>query len=273
MLTAMAEAPDSNVKRLELLEQEITCAVCQLHYQGAKLLPCNHYYCATCIESLANRSRGRTFPCPECRNDTTLPSGGIEQLQSAFFVERLKDLYAKMAKIEGREEAVCESCSLRGKAVSFCRQCTAFLCAYCVEQHLTLLVFKGHNVECIEDLKMGGDADVPLKETPPLKCPKHDEPMKIFCFDCNGLICGDCTVIDHHRHDYYFLKKCAAEVRKTLNDSLAPLQEIQSNIADSDKNLAGTEVQVGSQENQVCQSIKQSFSQVRAVLEQRESEL
>ena len=273
MVANMAEAPDPNVKRLELLEQEITCAVCQLHYQGAKLLPCNHYYCATCIESLANLLSGRSFPCPECRKDTTLPSGGIEQLQSAFFVERLKDLYTKMAKIEGKEEAVCESCSLRGKAVSFCRQCTAFLCAHCVEQHLTLLVFKGHNVKYIKDLKFGGDAGVCLKKTPPLKCPKHDEPMKIFCFDCNCLICGDCTVIEHHGHDYYFLKKCAAEARKNLNDSLAPLQEIQSNISDADNNLARTEVQVSNQENQVHQSVKQSFTQVRAIIEQRETEL
>ena len=39
----MAEAPDPRDKPLEELEKEITCAVCQGHYQQAKLLPCNHY--------------------------------------------------------------------------------------------------------------------------------------------------------------------------------------------------------------------------------------
>ena len=81
---AMAEAPDPSDKRLEELEEEITCAVCHGHYQEAKLLPCMHYYCRACIEGLAKRSRGRPFPCPECRKDTTLPSGGAEQLQGAF---------------------------------------------------------------------------------------------------------------------------------------------------------------------------------------------
>jgi len=90
----MAEAPDLSDKRLEELEEEITCAVCHGHYQEAKLLPCMHYYCRACIEKLAERSRGRPFPCPECRKDTTLPSGGAKQLQSAFFVERMKDVYA-----------------------------------------------------------------------------------------------------------------------------------------------------------------------------------
>ena len=63
----MAEAPDVRKTSLEQLEREITCSVCQGHYQQAKLLPCNHYYCGTCIEKLAERSRGKPFDCPECR--------------------------------------------------------------------------------------------------------------------------------------------------------------------------------------------------------------
>ena len=112
----MAEAPDTSDKRLEELEEEITCAVCQGHYQQAKLLPCNHYYCRACIEELAKRSRGRPFACPECRKEATLPPGGVEELQGAFFVERMKDLFGKMAKAEGKVEAVCELCSGGGKA-------------------------------------------------------------------------------------------------------------------------------------------------------------
>ena len=101
----------------------------------AKLLPCNHYYCSACIEELAKRSRGRPFACPECRKEATLPPSGAEELQGAFFVERMKDLFGKMAKAEGKVEAVCESCFGGGKAVAFCRQCTEFICVECVKQH------------------------------------------------------------------------------------------------------------------------------------------
>ena len=102
----MAEAPDP---RDEELEKEITCAVCQGHYQQAKLLPCNHYYCGACIEKMAKHSREKPFDCPECRKETSLPPGGVAELQSAFFVERMKDVYGKMAKAEGKiMEAVCE---------------------------------------------------------------------------------------------------------------------------------------------------------------------
>ena len=268
----MAEGPDPNNKALDELEKDITCAVCCGHYQEAKLLPCNHYYCRACIESLAKRSRGRPFPCPECRNDVILPSGGVEKLQSAFFVERMKDVYDKMAKVEGKVEAVCEQCS-KGKSVAFCRQCTDFICAECTTLHGKLKPFADHKVATLEELKMGGAKYVPLKEAPPPKCPDHGEPMKIFCFDCNRLICRDCTLIDHNGHSYNFLNKCATEARKTLRDSLTPLRNVQANIAGADKKLAGTEAQVGSQKEKVCKSVKQSFRQLKAVLEQRETEL
>ena len=271
--TDMAEGPDPNNKGLDELDKNITCAVCCSHYQEAKLLPCNHYCCRACIESLAKRSRGRPFPCPECCKDATLPSDGVEQLQSVFFVERMKDVYGKMAKAEGKVEVVCDSCYKKGKAVAFCRQCTVFLCAYCVEQHRALRAFEEHKVENLNDLKRGGFAHVPLNQALPPKCPEHDEQMKIICFDCNCLICRDCTVINHNGHSYNFLMKCATEARKTLRVSLTPLRKVQADIVGANKNLVGTETRVGSQEEMVFLTIKQSFHQLRAVLKQRETEL
>ena len=268
----MAEAPDTSDKRLEELEEEITCAVCQGHYQQAKLLPCNHYYCRACIEELAKRSRGRPFACPECRKEATLPPGGVEELQGAFFVERMKDLFGKMAKAEGKMEAVCEQCG-RGKSVAFCRQCTEFICGDCARSHQFMKAFAGHKVATLADLKRGGATSIPLQEVPPPKCSDHDEPKKIFCFDCNHLICRDCVLYDHREHKSDFVKKCASESRKTLCDSLAPLRKVQADIAGAEKKLNATEAQVDTQKNDVCKSIQQSFDRLKALLNQRKAEL
>ena len=268
----MAEAPDTSDKRLEELEEEITCAVCQGHYQQAKLLPCNHYYCRACIEELAKRSRGRPFACPECRKEATLPPGGAEELQGAFFVERMKDLFGKMAKAEGKVEAVCELCS-GGKAVAFCRQCTEFICAECVAIHARLKTFSGHKVAMLEDLKKGGAKNIPLKETPPPKCSDHGELMKIFCFDCNHLVCQGCVLYNHREHKSSYVMKCAPESRKTLRDSLAPLRKVQADIAGAEKKLNATVAQVDTQKNEVCKSLEQSFDQLKALLDQRKAEL
>ena len=267
----MAEV--SRDKPLEQLEREITCAVCQGHYQQAKLLPCNHYYCGTCIEKLAERSRGKPFDCPECRKETRLPPGGVAELQSAFFVERMKDVYAKMAKAEGKMEAMCEQCVVGGKSEAFCRQCAEFICADCVRSHQNLKVFAGHVVASLESLKMGGVRNIPLKEAPAPKCPDHDQVIKIFCFDCDCLICRDCTIIDHNGHNFNFLKKCAPKSRKTLRDSLAPLQKVQADIAGAEKTLISEEAKVDTQKSEVCKCIEESFEKLKAVLDQRKAEL
>jgi hypothetical protein len=110
---------------------EVSCAVCHSHYDRPKLLPCNHYYCAACIENLATHARGKPFECPECRRSTSLPAGGVAELDGAFFVERMKDLYGKMARVEGKVEAACEQCG-EGTTVAFCRQSFARIARFAI---------------------------------------------------------------------------------------------------------------------------------------------
>ena len=185
----MAEAPDPVEKGLEELDEEITCPVCQEHFRDPKILPCLHYYCKECVRQLALRAgASNPFACPECRKETVLPQNDPDQLPTAFFVNRMKELHTKMGKVQGKMEAVCEMCS-RAKAEAFCRQCTEFICNDCVKLHGVLKVFTGHKVVTLQDLKEGGAKAIPLKEAPPPMCKDHDEPLKIYCFDCNHLIC------------------------------------------------------------------------------------
>ena len=268
----MAEAPDVVEKPLEELEKEITCAVCHGHYQQAKLLPCNHYYCGTCIEELAKHSQGKPFDCPGCRKTTALPAGGVAELDGAFFVERMKDLYGKMARAEGRVEAVCEQCA-GGKSVAFCRQCAEFICEDCARSHQKMKAFVGHKTTTLADLKKGVARDILLKEAPLPKCPEHDEQMKIFCFDCNHLVCRDCVLYEHHEHKSEFLKSSASKNRKALRDSLAPLRMVQADFACAEKGVLAGKISVGAQNVEICKSIQQSFDKLKAVLDQRKAEL
>ena len=268
----MAEGPDPREKPLEELEKEITCAVCHGFYQKAKLLPCNHYYCSTCIEKMAARSRGGPFDCPECRKETRLPPGGVAGLQPAFFVERIKDLHGKMARAEGKVEALCEQCAGE-KSVAFCRQCAEFICGDCVAIHKKIRILAGHVVASLEDLKKGGVNNIPLKESPAAACADHGEPMSLFCFDCQRLICRDCTIIDHKEHKFEFVKKCAPKGRRRLRESLAPLQEVRADMAGAEKRVVSEEAKVERQREEVCGAIQQSFEQLKAVLERRKAEL
>ena len=265
----MAEGADHT---LEELEMEITCAVCHGFYQQAKLLPCNHYYCLTCIEKMAARSGGEPFQCPECRKETSLPEGGVAGLQPAFFVERIKDLHGKMARADGKVEAVCEQCA-GGKSVAFCRQCAEFICGECARSHEKMKAFAGHVVVSLEDLKKGGAKNIPLKDAPLRKCAEHDKTLKLFCFTCEHLICRYCTIIDHREHKFGFVNKCAVESREVLRKSLVPLQKVQLNIAGAEEKLVSEEANVDRREQAVCRAIQQSFEHLKSLLEQRKTEL
>ena len=87
-----------------------------------KVLPCLHYYCKKCVLRLAHRTgTGKPFSCPECRCDATLPEGGVDELKTAFFVNRLKTTVSTMDRAPGKVEVKCELCSGSGdKAEAFC---------------------------------------------------------------------------------------------------------------------------------------------------------
>ena len=255
------------------VEDEITCPVCQDHFQEPKILPCCHYYCKQCIQKLAMRAgANQPFPCPECRSDTLLPQNDPNQLPTAFFVNRMKELHTKMEKAHGKIEALCEQCS-GGKATAFCRHCTEFICEECVKSHLKLKVYAGHKVTSLEELKKGESKEILIKKPPPPTCKDHDEQMKIYCFDCNRLICRDCIVIEHKEHKYDFVKKAAPKTKEKLTENLAPLKEIQVSLHGATQTVKSTKSGVEAQGASVANTIEQSFDKLHEIIEQRKREL
>jgi DNA-binding beta-propeller fold protein YncE len=272
----MATGGEARQKGVEELELEVTCPVCQDRFQEPKILPCLHYYCKGCIEALAKRAGGpnQSFPCPECRTPTLLPQGDPDQLQTAFFVNRMKEVHAKLEKVQGKVEAKCEMCS-GGVATAFCRQCAEFICEKCKESHERMKVFAGHKVSTLTELKEGGAKEiVAAKSIPPPMCKVHEEQAKIYCYDCKTLICRDCVIDEDHKdHDYEFVKKAVPKIQKKLKEHLAPLNESQRGIQDAIKKIEGTKAEVVAMDESMTTSIKRSFQELRDILDKREKEL
>ena len=269
----MASGGEARQKGVEELEKEVTCPVCHDHFQEPKILPCLHYYCKACVQRLAWRAgANQPFPCPECRTDTFLPQDDPDQLPTAFFVNRMIGVHAKLEKVEGKVEAKCEMCS-GGVATAFCRHCMEFICDKCTESHQRMKVFSGHKVSMLEELKQGGASDIVVKTTPPPTCKVHEEQAKIYCYDCKSLICRDCVVKDHKEHEYEFVKKAAPETKKKLTEQLVPLNEIQVGVRNAVKNLEETKSEIAAMGGSMITSIKQSFQELRDILDKREREL
>ena len=272
----MAEGIVVEGKTVEELEREITCGICQEHYIEPKVLPCLHYYCKKCVLRLALRTgTGKPFSCPECRCEATLPDGGVDELKTAFFVNRLKTTVSTMERAHGKVEVKCELCSdTVDKAKAFCRQCAMFICKDCVKQHKRLKTYLSHEIASLEDLKQGRAKPIVVKEGPAsVKCPDHDEPLVIYCFDCDTLICRDCTLRDHRDHNFEFSKKVAATTKSNLLEKLEPLKTQSSSLSHAVEEVRNTKQEVEAQRDTVANTIETSFKELRDILDNREREL
>ena len=271
----MAEGIVVDGKTMQELEREITCGICQEHYTEPKVLPCLHYYCKKCILRLALRTgTGKPFSCPECRCEATLPEGGVDELKTAFFVNRLKTTISTMERPHGKMEVECELCSDSGeKAEAFCQQCAMFICKDCIKQHKRLKTYLTHEVASLEDLKQGQAKAIAVKEPPTKVCPNHDESLIIYCFDCDSLICHHCTVRDHRDHVFEFCKTASYKTKQNLLKNLNPLILQRESLARAIENIQTTKQELKAQGCYVANRIKASFQVFREILDNREQEL
>ena len=271
----MAECIVVEGKTVEELEREITCGICQEHYTEPKVLPCLHYYCKHCVLRLVLRTgTGKPFSCPECRCEATLPEGGVDKLKTAFFVNRLKTTVSTMERAHGKVEVKCELCSDSvDKAEAFCRQCAMFICKDCIKQHKRLKTYLTHEVASLEDLKQGRAIPIAVKEPPTKTCPNHDEPLIIYCFDCESLICHHCTVKDHRDHDFEFCKIASTKTKQNLLENMSPLKIQRESLAKAIDNIQTTKQELKAQGGSVASCIQTSFKELREILDKREQEL
>ncbi|KAL1138222.1 hypothetical protein AAG570_009913 [Ranatra chinensis] len=111
-------------------ESFLTCGTCLCMYDGGehtpKLLPCSHTVCLHCLLRIANPLSSPTFRCPICRENITIPRGGVPALPPSFLVNQLLDLMASQ-----RREVI-PKCSVHlTQELLFCETCDTVFCSQC----------------------------------------------------------------------------------------------------------------------------------------------
>ena len=270
----MAESVPVEEKSLEELESEITCPICQEHYTEPKVLPCLHYYCKKCILKLALRTQsGKSFHCPECRCKATLPEGGVDNLKTAFFANRLKSKVTNLQRAHGKVEVKCEYCTASSNAEAFCRQCSCFICNECVKHHSNIRSLLSHEIASLEDLKHGRAKPIAVEESPTEMCTIHKQPFIIFCSDCKKLICQHCTLKDHLGHNYEFTNVAVTGVKTKLLEDIQSIKNQQTEFTDAIEKIRATAVEVETRKEFAINNVHTSFKELRNILERREQEL
>ena len=212
-------------------EVDLTCPVCYRLFKQAKYLPCHHSYCEQCLEKIQVQSK---IICPECRMEAIVPPGGVKDLDSNFFINRLVNEFILKHKVEGEAEVKCDECGGKDPVVAFCPDCTMFLCHVCNEHHKRS--FKSHGIVTLTELRSKKDVAIQPKPKA-MMCREHDVELLFYCETCDQLVCMYCTVEDHNGHNYDTVKKMVSKHREELKKVTAPVEEMIRGLSDTHNDL------------------------------------
>ena len=271
------KSEDPFLTSLQKLDDELTCPVCSDHFTEPKVLPCLHFYCKTCIANLMKRAKGRPFSCPECRRETNAEGDNSENLPTAFFVNRMKELFSVMKKAERKDSVTCESCPRHLPAVDFCHDCSKYICTDCTEAHKLMYLLSSHRVVSIDSLRSTISKNPPEKLqvfSREVKCSKHkDEPLKLYCHDCSKLVCRDCIVIDHKDHEYAFVIDAAPLCKAEIQEKAESVKKITEGVKSAVISLGESRKKLSDHGIATTRAIDQAIDEIVAKLAEKRREM
>ena len=107
-------------------DEDITeCPICTDRFSNTKMLPCCHMFCLKCIKQYGeDKKEGEAMPCPMCRREFKVPTGGFSELKTNFFIDKLISVQSVSSANLKHSDTDCDVCTNAGRngknnAVSF----------------------------------------------------------------------------------------------------------------------------------------------------------
>ena len=238
------------------------CPVCAEVYTDPRLLPCGYTCCLKCIEAWSKEKQ--PCPVPQCRKELTLPSNGANGLEKYLDVVNLleeKELQMKELSSVESKTSPCEACSGDEESVAEVQNIAS---VFCVEDKL--------NIETLH------------KTMPPKYCDQHkDHYLKVYCFECQTLICEMCFITSHKHHKCSEVNEVVDDLCKQLTvaaergkNMLESLHEVENGFIEKDEKtgveISGTPEQL-KQMNELSLMKQKRMKEIESLREEIERRL
>eukprot|EP00401_Gymnodinium_catenatum_P027942 CAMPEP_0117478606 /NCGR_PEP_ID=MMETSP0784-20121206/11449_1 /TAXON_ID=39447 /ORGANISM="" /LENGTH=452 /DNA_ID=CAMNT_0005272993 /DNA_START=36 /DNA_END=1391 /DNA_ORIENTATION=+ len=230
-----------------------------------KVLPCFHCICAACLQGALSGCIGEAISCPLCARHCKRMQ--LHEFLPHFDVHSLHD-----GEQIAKQGLMCEECVSANRAETYCPSCVMNLCGACSTQHKRSKATACHQL-------MGLSDDPPEKgmvvRHRALYCATHRTSCyKLFCEDCDMIICYECAVDGHQNHSYKLpteglvnrQRQRIQEVLDKLGQQLGEAHKLQRCVHDGLAAL-GTEAAKASNE------VNAAFDALSAIASSRGKEL
>ena len=268
----MAERSTLSSQALKKLEEQLTCPICLEQFTNPKILPCFHSFCLHCLEGVAPElvEGNLCLPCPTCRSPCPNPDKGLASLPPSFVINNLSEVYGLMKKVSGDQQASCDNCD-KTNANRYCKQCSMFFCAECLDLHDKFKPNAGHQTLSLEEVANTAYQLPHAKPEATISCAYHNKPLERFCETCEELICDDCTVKKHKDHDYDVVIDTYKKHRGILEkSSLQPLSQQCERLTQDKTSLIHRKKEITQQGETTKENIHHTIDQLKRVLDETE---
>ena len=239
---------------------DLKCSICLEFFTDPRVLPCLHTYCLECLQGLVSDQKS-DLSCPQCRVKHQIPKRGVVSYLCDLSI--LPELEAAKITTNKEETKICDFCITGEVAVSFCNECSEYLCQYCNDMHKRGKRTSTHTLSLLEEASSFHSSTLArlIKQDP--YCSHHsDYKLEIFCKTCNTLVCCMCMLESTHKgHSYDFYKNVQDELMKWI-------RLITANIEEKEKKLQYHLTFVKKYEQQICSQRDKLEAEINAVCDE-----
>lgn len=270
MASGKEREPDGFPSRTKnFYNEDMKCAVCHDVYKNPHLLPCFHSFCKACLDkvkkpahhSLSYSRTSMVIKCPTCKKEHSLSDKG--PLQNPFLASKVEEL----VRADAGPSRSCEQCN-SSEVVIFCSRCDNFLCSKCLDAHKRMAAFREHRNSLLEPTKA---KKTKLRE---YQCSEHTkEILRVYCRDCNEVICRDCALFSHRNHDLKPAEKAAVDIKEELSSCSISLNDRMKTFESHNQTVAKVEQHITTYPDQLKVAIASTFDKLKAAIEERKQVL
>ena len=203
-MAELPEVPSTSSSSFPSTNLRLSCVSCGERVEELKCLPCLHSLALCEKVECQEKMLQHGVTCEICDEVFTIPPSGLPSHPFALR-KTVSNQYQKKGVVcqEEHEE--------KRAAVSYCTDCDFFICQECVDLHRSKKMFKRHQIQSINETLEGGFTKEDI-----FQCEEHNEKKKLYCHDCQQMICAICHSVGGHKtHSVSFINDKLGELNRS----------------------------------------------------------